>query len=262
MHRSTFILRWLTFGTLAACTSQTPIGEPGPTVAATVPATETTVSGSSLDLLPPTLDYASLELPLVRRSDEPAAGVAEASESAFALITGDYRLEFGLAAPPDTILLSRAGSVVALALRPLGGDLSLLQHVTEIRALDDPAHPGVRLAGSAGWADFTLWLWVYPHNPGLVRYHLELVHLAELPAGNIEPEWTFVEAVTGDEMASGYSGYADKAAFACPSFYGYVEGLDSTLLHWVDVTRSESLHRGDAFLTWEPARAAGSAVRT
>ena len=246
MHRSSLILLWLAFSTLAACTSQTPTPtrEPGPTVAATaapptataVSATETAVAESSPDL-PSELGYASLEVPLARRSDEPAASLAEASGSAFALITGDYRLDFGPAAPPDTILLSRAGSVAALALRPLGGDLGLLQHITEIRALDDPAHPGVRLAGSAGWADFTLWLWVYPHNPGLVRYHLELVRLAELPAGSIEPEWTFVEAASGDEVAAGYSGYADKAAFASPSFYGYVEVLDSTLLHWVDVTR-------------------------
>jgi hypothetical protein len=168
-----------------------------------------------------------------------------ASGSAFALITGDYRLDFGPAAPPDTILLSRAGSTVALALRPLGGDpsagsgqaLGLLQHITDIRASEDPLHPGVRLVGSAGWADFSLWLWVYPYNPGMVRYHLELVRLGELPAGSVEPEWTFVEAASGDEVAAGYSGYADKVAFASPSFYGHVEALDSTLLVWVDVTR-------------------------
>src|SRR5688572_12324663 len=153
MHRSTLILRWLTFSTLAACTSQTPTRGPGPTVVANIPATETIAAGSNLDLLAPELGYASLELPLVRRSDEPTAGLAEVNDSAFALVTGDYRLDFGPAALPDTILLSRAGSVVALALRPLDGDLGLLQHVTEIRALDDPAHPGVRLAGSAGWTD-------------------------------------------------------------------------------------------------------------
>jgi len=223
MHRSTLILRWLTFSTLAACTSQIPTRASGLTATVTVSATETAIAESSLDLLPSELGYTSLGLPLVRRSDEPAAGLAKVSDNAFALITGDYRLDFGPAAPPDTILLSRAGSVVALALRPLGSDLGLLQHLTEIKALDDPAHPGVRLAGSAGWADFTLWLWVYPHNPGLVRYHLELVRLAELPDGSIEPEWTFVEAASGDEITAGYSGYADKAAFASPSFYGYVE---------------------------------------
>src|SRR5687768_6809032 len=122
MHRSTLILRWLTFSTLAACTSQTPTRGPGPTVVANIPATETAVAESSLDLLPPDLGYASLELPLVRRSDEPAAGLTEVNDNAFALITGDYRLDFGPAAPPDTILLSQAGSAVALALRPLGSD--------------------------------------------------------------------------------------------------------------------------------------------
>src|SRR5687768_2753804 len=95
MHRSTLILRWLTFSTLAACTSQTPTRGPGPTVVANIPATETIAAGSNLDLLPPELGYASLELPLVRRSDEPAASMAEVSDNAFVLIMGDYQLGFG-----------------------------------------------------------------------------------------------------------------------------------------------------------------------
>ncbi|MGH2523772.1 MAG: hypothetical protein ACRDH2_14805, partial [Anaerolineales bacterium] len=37
--------------------------------------------------------------------------------------------------------------------------------------------------------------------------------------------------------SAGYTSYADKASFASPSFYGYAQSLDSTLLHWVDVTR-------------------------
>jgi hypothetical protein len=239
MRRSTLIFRWLAVSSLAACTSQptTSTRGPKPTVAATLSGMEATAAESSLDLLPSELGYTSLDVPLAGRSAEPVAGLAEANDDAFALITGDYRIDFVPAAPVDDILLSRAGYKVALALRPLGKDLGLLQHITEIRALDDPAQPGVRLAGSVGWADFTLWLWVYPHNPGLVRYHLEMVRLAELPAGSIESEWTFVDATSGDEMSAGYSGYAEKAAFAAPSFYGYVESMDSTLLHWVDVTR-------------------------
>jgi hypothetical protein len=244
MHRSTLISLWITVSTLAACTGQPPTRDRGPAGAATVaPPTATSVSVTKSPIagnspaLPSEPDYASLELPLARRSEEPAAGRVETSGNAFALFTGDYRLDFGPATPPDTILLSRAGSAGALALRPLGGDLSLLQHITEIKALDDPAHPGVRLAGSTDWADFALWLWVYPHNPGLVRYHLELVRLSELPAGSIEPEWTFVEAASGVEVAGGYSSYAEKAAFASPSFYGHAQALDSTLLIWVDVTR-------------------------
>ena len=237
MCRSIILLRWLAFSTLVACSSQTSTREPEPTVVTDIPATVTAGMEGSFDLLPSELSYSSLKAPLARRSDEPAAGLTEATSSSFALTTGDYRLDFGQAAVPDTILLSRAGSAVAIALRPLGRDLGLLGHVSEIRELDDPARPGVRLTGSSGWADFTLWLWVYPHNPGLVRYQLELVHLAELPPGSIEPEWTFVDASSGAEAAADYSGYADKAAFASPSFYGYVKGLDSTLMHWVDVTR-------------------------
>lgn len=251
MHRPTVVVIWLALSGLAACTSQTPTptDQPAPATPTASPTatagapTATALSGTEtavaagLPALPAELGYTSLALPLAQRSRERAAVLAEARSSSFALITGDYRLDFGPAAPPETILLSRAGSAVALALRPLGGALGLLAHVTEINASGDPDHPGVRLAGSAGWADFALWLWVYPHNPGLIRYHLELVRRADLPAGSLEPEWTFVAAATGEEAAAGYSSYADKAAFASPSFYGYVETLDSTLLHWVDITR-------------------------
>ncbi|HEX5838373.1 MAG TPA: hypothetical protein VFY26_11130, partial [Anaerolineales bacterium] len=237
MRRSILLLRWLAFSTLVACTSQTSTREPEPTVVTDIPATGTAGTESSFDLLPSELGYASLKAPLARRSDEPAAGLTEATNSSFTLTTGTYRLDFGQAAVPEAIMLSRAGAGVAIALRPLGNKLGLLDHVSEISELDDPARPGVRLTGSTGWADFTLWVWVYPHNPGLIRYHLELVRLAELPPGSIEPEWTFVDASSGAEAAGGYEGYADKAAFASPSFFGYVAGLDSTLLHWLDVTR-------------------------
>ena len=237
MRRSILLLSWLAFSTLVACTGQTSTREPEPTVVTDIPATGTAGTETSLDLLPSELGYTSLKLPIARRSEQPAAVLREATNNSFTLTTGDYRIDFGLAAIPDTILLSRAGSTVAIALRPLGDDLGPLEHVSEIREIDDPARPGVRLAGSTGWADFTLWIWVYPHNPGLVRYHLELVRLAELPPGSIEPEWTFVDASSAVETAAGYEGYADKAAFASPSFYGYIAGLDSTLLHWVDITR-------------------------
>ncbi len=251
MHRPTVVVIWLALSGLAACTSQTPTPTrpPAPATPAATPTamaespTATAISGTEtavavgLPALPSELGYTSLALPLAQRSPDRMAALVEASPDSFALTTGDYRLDFGPDGLPQTIRLSRAGSAVGLALRPLGGDLNLLEHVTAISASDDPDHPGVRLAGSAGWGDFALWLWVYPHNPGLVRYHLELVRRGDPPAGSLEPEWTFVEAATGAEAAGGYSSYADKAAFASPSFYGYAEALDSTLLHWVDVTR-------------------------
>lgn len=231
------LLRWLALSTLVACNGQTSTREPEPTVVTDIPATGTAGTETSFDLLPSELGYSSLKVPLARRSEQPDADLTEATDNSFTVTTGTYRLAFGKAADPGTILLSQAGSAVAIALRPLGNDMGLLEHVTEIREMDDPARPGVRLAGTTDWADFTLWIWVYPHNPGLVRYHLELVRLAELPPGSIEPEWTFVDASSATEAAAGYEGYADKVAFASPSFYGYVAGLDSTLLHWVDVTR-------------------------
>ncbi len=246
LHRSTAVAIWFGLGTLAACFRSAPaptlITAPTAVIAIPVRATTTAVSVPVTAVVESTAVVASVpvysrrDVPLAQRSAEPTASLLNVAGGSFRLLTGNYRLDFGPAVLPGAVLLTRAGSSVALALRPLGADFDLLEHVTQIIGLDDPARPGVQLTGSTGWADFALRLWVYPHNPGLLYYHLELVRRAEPPSGSITPEWTFVDPATGDEAAGGYSPYADKAAFASPSFYGQVEALDSTLLIWVDVT--------------------------
>ena len=181
--------------------------------------------------------YTSLAAPLTRRSDVPAAVLENVADTPFSLYTGDYRLQFGQEALAGALIVTRPNNPTGLALRPLGADLNLLQHVQRVSSLDDQARTGVMLTGSAPWADFAFWLWVYPYNPGLIHYRLELTPRDEIPSGRVDLEWTFVDAATGEEAPAGYTVYADKASFAAPSFYGYAEALDSTLLHWVDLTR-------------------------
>lgn len=65
----------------------------------------------------------------------------------------------------------------------------------------------------------------------------------------VSPEWTFVDAATGEEAAAGYDSSADKAAGAISTFYGYIEAIDSTLLHWVDLTRLNPFIETARFLT-------------
>jgi len=214
-----------------------PTVTPPPSVAAaaaTQPATAAVETTATTSPLP---QYNSLETPLVARSVQAAASLKNAGSGRFSLVTGEYQLDFGPAALSSTVLLTRAGSAVGLALQPLGADFNLLSHVTRVLGQDDPARPGVQLVGSADWADFSLWIWVYPHNPGLVYYHFELTRRAEVPAGSVLPEWTFIDPATGAEAAADYGPYAEKSEFALPSFYGQVAALDSTLLAWVDVTR-------------------------
>lgn len=184
----------------------------------------------------PLPDYSRLDVPLTQRSAAASASLKITNGNSPVLVTGEFQLDFGPALPSSAVLLTRAGSAVGLALQPLGADFNLLAHVTRTIALTDLTRPGVQLDGSAGWADFSLWVWVYPHNPGLVYYHLELIRRADVPAGSVAPEWTFVDPARGAEAAAGYSPYAEKSEFASPSFYGQVAGLDSTLLAWTDVT--------------------------
>jgi hypothetical protein len=215
----------------------TPGVTPPPTLAAATATLPATAVPASTGTTAPAPQFSGLTVPLVERSAQAAASLKNAGGGNFTLVTGDYQLDFGPAALPSAVLLTRAGSSVGLALLPLGADYNLLAHVTRIVGLDDPVRPGVRLVGSVDWADFSLWIWVYPHNPGLVYYHFELARRADVPPGSVAPEWTFVDPTSGAEAAAGFSPYAEKSEFASPSFYGQVGALDSTLLAWVDVTR-------------------------
>jgi hypothetical protein len=231
MHPTTLLALWVAAGLLAACAGR----ESGVTPPAATAAAMAGTAAGPLDNQPPT--YTSLPAPLIRRSAEPLAGLSDDGGQSFSLFSGEYQLVFNQAAGQAGILLQRPGAPVGLALRPLGLDLALLEHVASVAPLDGPDQIGVRLAGSSGWAEFALDLEVYPHNPGLLRYRLELARTSELPPGSPAPEWTFVDAATGAEAAGGYEAYADRAPFASPSFYGLAAAMDSTLLAWVDITR-------------------------
>jgi hypothetical protein len=208
-----------------------------PTPGLTPPAGPTSTLAAAASPLAPAVDYPSRETPLARRVDSPQAGLLRQEGRSFSLYTGDYLLDFESAGPGLGLLVSREGQPTVLWLRPLGSELNLLAHVSQVAGAGSPDRPGVVLSGSAGWADFTLSLWVYPHNPGLLRYRLELTRLADPPAGSVEPEWAFLDPATGEDASGGFSAYADRASFAAPSFYGYSEALDSTLLLWMDLTR-------------------------
>jgi hypothetical protein len=209
---------------------------PGPTAPVTVTTAPPPAQPSALA---PDVGYASREVPLVERASSAQAGILRHDGRSFSLYSGEYLLDFESGTPPAALFVSREGQPTVLALRPLGGELNLLAPtgVVEVSVMDAPDRPGVVLTGSAGWADFMLSLWVYPENPGLLRYRLELTRLAEPPAGSVAPEWAFLNPATGEEAAGGVSVYADRASFAAPSFYSYSEALDSTLLLWMDLTR-------------------------
>ena len=222
---------------LAACNSATP--SPVPTSASPTSAPGATatfnfaVPEQSADPA-----YTSLAAPLIQRAADPQAGLDGTRPTGFVLHTGDYRLELS----PGTAGVRLTGpAAAALALQPFGPALDALAQVDHVAPAGGDDQPGVIVSGSSAWMSYVLWLWVYPHNPGLLRYHLELTRLGDVPAGGIDLEWAFVDPATGEETAANYTPYADRSSFAAPSFYGYSAALGATLLHWVDLTRLNPL---------------------
>jgi len=239
MHPRPFAVRLFLLAVMVACTSRTP--SPALTPVRRVTAPHTALAPPAVPSLSPeatvsTDPYTSLDAPLARRTTAPAAGVDDASRPGFALHTGDYQIRFDPNAGGG-LIISRPEYPISLVLRPLGADLNLLQDAPGVTEIDEQARVGVRLDGAAPWADFVLWLWVYPYNPGLIHYRLDLTPRGEPPAGAVDPEWTAVKTDTGEAAPAGYSAYAEPAPLAAPGVYGYAEALDSTLLYWIDRTR-------------------------
>jgi hypothetical protein len=161
--------------------------------------------------------YTSLNVPLIQRAAGPQAGLDTTRPGAFMLHTGEFQLELSASAPASA---SRPGTA-ALSLQPLGPALRRPRSGGWRHAAPDSERPGVVVAGHNAWMSYAMWLWVYPHNPGLLRYHLELTRSGDVPAGGVEPEWAYVDPATGEDTAANYTAYADRSSFAAPSFYGY-----------------------------------------
>jgi hypothetical protein len=191
--------------------------------------------GSTTDAAAEATDarFVSLDRPLTSRSAEIAAGLEQGPGGETRLWTGKYRIDYR----DGGVLVTRPSSPTGLLLQPLGPELNLLAFTDEVAVLNEDQRSGMILSGAAPWADFTLLLEVYPHNPGLIHYRLEVTPRGDPPAGSVLPEWAFVDPVTGEETSAGYEVLADRAPGAAPSFYGYSAALDATLLYWLDLTR-------------------------
>ena len=201
---------------LAACAGPAPnplptqtqaatVGTAAPTLAAAATLAPTTVASpaATATLIQPIVEtaYTSLDVPLTQRVDSSQAGLDSSSPNSFVMHTGDFQLELN-SGPDAAIRLSRPGSLAALALRPFGRQLNALGKVDQVMAVGEPDRPGILVTGNSAWMQYQLWLWVYPHNPGLLHYHMEVTRSADLPAGSVEPEWLFVDPATGAETAA------------------------------------------------------------
>ncbi len=177
--------------------------------------------------------FASFSHPLTPRSATVAAGIAEGDRADALLWTGDYSIVWR----DGVVLVDRPGAAAGLQLQPLGSEVGLLSFVdtVDVESTDDQVT--ATFSGSGLGFDFEFVLQVFPRNPGLIRYQLEITPREQPTSGSILPEWGFVDPMTGIETAAEYEVFADRAPGAAPSFYGYSATLDSTLLYWLDITR-------------------------
>jgi hypothetical protein len=223
---------------LAACGPRSP----SPTVVATAGATETVGALVAAPTSAPAAeDYARLAVPLIRRAGEAQASLMRGTGTGFILASGPYQLVFDPALDGSTLWLSQPGQATALALRPLGDDLNVLPYVTEVAVLTEADRPGVQLTGALPWGAFSLWVWAYAYNPGLLHYRLEVTASSAPPPGDVQLEWRYADRATGVEAAGNFEVYAERAPEAAPVTYGYSAALDATLLQWVDLTELNRL---------------------
>ena len=179
-------------------------------------------------------EYSSLQVPLTRQTNIPSAGVEETGTGKILLNTGEYTLSLD----GGMLLLTHGDLQTGIALRPLGEDLNLFSFPGTVEVFEEGERCRVIIHGSTSWADFFIELLIFPYNPGLFHYKIELASFAPPPpADAIRPEWCFVDTATGTVSSGGYISYADRAPGAAPCLFGYAEALNSTLLYWTDLTR-------------------------
>ncbi len=180
-------------------------------------------------------DYERRPAPAVQRSETPSAAIEVAETGSVRLTSGEYTLRFAGATTHDTLLIQRAGTSGALALRPLGAELNPLPALSVVTSEVGDDVLAVTLSGEVGWAKVTLQLEVYPYQPGLLRTRLTAT-LHDPPPYSPALEWTFVDPATGEETSAGFTVYADPAPMCAPVLYGHAQVLDSTLFYAVDRT--------------------------
>jgi hypothetical protein len=217
-------LRWMLLGALllSACSQMKMPTSTPPMTATSTPAL---ISG----------DYERRAAPSVRRSETPAAAIEAAEAGNVRLTSGEYTLHFAGAATHDALLVHRAGTSGALALRPLGAELNPLPVLSDVTSEVGDDVLAVALSGDVGWAEVTLQMEVYPYQPGLLRTRLTAA-LHDAPPDSPTLEWTFVDPASGEEASAGFTVYADPAPMCAPVLYGYAQGLDSTVFYAVDRT--------------------------
>ncbi len=212
----------------------------GPSTASTNVAT--TTAAVPLEPLTPTQTYLALDSPILPRTGNPTPPIETPIETlgdgqVVIPMDGDFSATLGEGILADALVVRRAEGETALALRPLGSELNLVQTIDLISLTQEADDNGVRLSGRNDWATFDVLLETYRFNPGLLHYEVLIEPHAELPSGSVELEWKFVNPDSGEEAAANLEFFAERASYAAPMFYGYSESLDATLLYWFDLTR-------------------------
>jgi hypothetical protein len=65
---------------------------------------------------------------------------------------------------------------------------------------------------------------------------LDLIPRDNALSGQVEPEWSFMDLDSGEEVSGQLTLYATPAPLAAPILFGYIQDLDSTVLYWLDLS--------------------------
>ncbi|MCB0077753.1 MAG: hypothetical protein KDD73_10095 [Anaerolineales bacterium] len=181
-------------------------------------------------------DYLSAAVPTSTRSDDPLT--VSVDGASFAIEHGPFTMSFGEGAVSDAVLVRHSTQPTALALRPLGTEANLLAAVTSVNVRDgEGGRKEVALSGATDWAQFAMTLYLYPQQPGLLRYRVVVSPTNSEAPSALALEWDAVDPSTGEEAPTNFTPYAERSPFAAPMLYGYSETMDATLLLWQDLTR-------------------------
>jgi len=120
--------------------------------------------------IPKEIEYNSFDIPLMRQTNKPSAGVKRFDRRIAVLYTGEYYLKLD----GDSLLLTRRNKSGAMILRPLGKDFNLFSYTRSLDIIKEKQHCCMVIHGSSPWTNFLIKLWLFRYNPGLIHYRIEL----------------------------------------------------------------------------------------
>ena len=160
------------------------------------------------------------------------------NNSHFRIAMGPYTIHYDTALTDGYIFISSpSNSSFALATRGVHGslfDLTLPEHLQSIEAAQDADEVTIVLSGELGWADYTLSLWVYKNQPGLIRWKGDLNVVTPQIIGDYPRDLIFYDRANNQPVNGTVMGFTEQAPFAAGVCYLYESALISSQVFYFE----------------------------